>query len=264
MEIVSHKKSFERLHEELIQLVMNVVIDKIGNYKKDHFTLDMFRLRDNVVYRLSSLDWHLQSLCSHHEHYEAKFKKDSYDPNIFYAKTVLFFIFDDFVFNLISLYDYYANLLAYFLLSPNKQTIGWNSLAKTAKGNNNQFSKFKFSKDIWQHNHEWVMKINDFRSKVIHRNVQKGSDKQIISGTQGQDVQFKLLYSIHEKLSKKLNLKSPKHKDVGVDLLLGSIEIAEKSVSWLSQFTETIRTKETNNRTHFIKENKTEKDPTIQ
>ena len=261
MEIVSYKKAFEIFHNELIELVMNVAIDKTGKYKKDHFTIDMFRLRDNVLYRLSSLDWHLQSLCDHHEHYETKFKKDSYDPIILYAKSVLFFIFDDFIFNLMSLYDYYANLLAYFLITPNKQSIGWNSLAKTAKGNNNQFSKLKFSKDIWQHNHEWVIKIHDFRSKVIHRNVQKGSDKQIISGTQGQDVQFKLLYSIPEKLAKKLNLKSPKHKDVGVDLLAGSIEIAEKSVSWLSQFTESIRAEETTNKTHFMKENKTEKSP---
>jgi len=112
---------------------MNVIIDKTGNYDKDPFTIDMYRLRDNVLYRSSSLVWHLNTLHKHHEAYENQFKKNPSDPNIYHSKSALFFIFDDLIFNLMSLYDYYANLLAYFILGPNKQTIGWNSLAKSAK-----------------------------------------------------------------------------------------------------------------------------------
>lgn len=241
----------EKLHHEIIKLSMNVVIDKTGNYNEDHFTADIYRLQDNILYRLSSLNWHINSLLKHHKAFETIFKKNPGDPIIYDFHNASCFMFDDLVFNLMALYDYYANYIAYFLLSSNKQTIGWNSLANGARKQDNKFYKYEFAKILCDHNHNWVERINDFRSKVIHRNIQKGKEKSVISWSKGQILEFRLLYSIPKKLAKKLCLESPIHEGLGVDLHLGSIEIVEKSIEWISSFSETIRQNNTTNSVIF-------------
>ena len=62
----------EQLHKEILRLTMNVVIDTTGNYDEDHFTSDIYRLRDNILYRLSSLNWHINTLLKHHKAFEKK------------------------------------------------------------------------------------------------------------------------------------------------------------------------------------------------
>lgn len=237
----------EEFSQQVIGLVINVVVDKTGNLDLDHFTKESYHLRDSILYRLSSLGWHIYTLCNNHVKYEKQFKSDPGNHNINNAKHALCFIFDDLIFNLISLHDYFANLVAFTLIGEDKKHIKWNRLVNTAWGKQNSFSKLDIAKDITDHEKNWVSKIQDFRAEIIHYNLNTGKDKRVVSWSKGQDVQYKLLYSIPEKLAKKLNLNSIAHEDVGIDLQHGSIEIADRSVKWLSGLAEKLRLQHTKN-----------------
>ena len=246
--IENYGSTAEQLHAEVIGMVLNIVVDKAGNIATEtEFTKNIYLLRDSVLYRLSSLGWHLHSLCKQHAHFERLFKANPKDPNIIYAKNVQSFAFDDFVFNLVSLYDYFANLIAFFLISENKKRTGWDGLAKAAMHYGNKFSSLPIAADIARHENEWVKRIRNFRAEVIHYNLSVGKGRRNISWKQGGNIKFELIYSVPEKLTKKLKLQSPVHENVGVDLQFGTLEIAERSARWLADITATIRKNHTSN-----------------
>lgn len=248
-----YRSTSEELNIQVIELALNVVVDKVGNLASETpFTKGIDQLRKSVLYRLSSLGWHLHNLCRQHDQFEQAFRAHQQDSIIMSGKNIQFFIFDDFIFNLISLYDYYANLIAYFLIGENKKKIGWQSLAKAARDKKNRFSTLSVAGDIAAHENDWVRRIRDFRAELIHYNLSMGNDLQRISMRPGEDVKFELLYSVPEKLAKKLDLKAPVHEGVGIDLQLGAIEIGESSINWLSSLTGRICSKFTKNRMHRV------------
>lgn len=251
MSIDSYSKIEQEFRNMLIKMVINVVLDKTGHLNSSHFSKEIFRLRDNVIYRLSSLTWHVHKLLSNHAYYESQYQEKPKEFSVDYAKHSTFFVFDDLIFNLISLYDYYANLIAYFLIGQGKQTIGWNSLAKSANGKDNKFSSLPIAKEVWKHDHEWVNSIQDFRSKLIHRNIYMGNDINLRVWRRGQKVRRVLRYSIPERLAKKLKLNSFSYEKIGVDLMLGAIEIADRSISWMLGATEKILSDHTENQVQF-------------
>ncbi|WP_353573265.1 hypothetical protein, partial [Candidatus Albibeggiatoa sp. nov. BB20] len=137
------------------------------------------------------------------------------------------------------------------LIEENKRKIGWDGISKAARDSQNKFSKLSISKLISTHENEWVKRIRDFRAEIIHYNLLTGNDKAQISYNHGE-LKFELLYSVPKKLMKKLKLESLVHKDIGVDLQFGSIEIAERSIVWLTELTSMITTEFTSNEVQLI------------
>lgn len=249
----------------VIGLALNSLVDKVGNIGKEcQYRTDLFLLRDSVLYRLSSLNWHIHNLCKQHSQYEKAFSVDPQNINLHYGNTFQSFLFDDFVFNLISLYDYFANLLGFLLIGENKKRIGWDGFAKSAMDRSNKFSKSIVATEISKHENEWVKRLSAYRAEVIHYNAQEGKGKMHISWKQGEQVEYSLQWAIPEKLAKKLKLTSPSHDDVGIDLQHGSIEIAERSIRWLLDTTNIVTTTYTSNQCQPIKKPNERLQPTAQ
>ena len=241
----------QRFSTEAIGLVLNIIADREGNIAaQTHFTKDVYLLRDSVLYRLSSLGWHIHTICKQHTHIENSFKRDPQGHILIYSNNIQSFSFDDFIFNLISLYDYYSNLLAYIFIGQKKKQIMWNGFSKACMDKNHPVSKLSFSSSVATHENEWVKRLQTFRAEVIHYNLNQGKARQKITWKEGEDVEFKIMFSLPEKLSKKLKLKSPVYENVGIDLQHGVIEIAERSVKWLGEITHSIIMQHTN---HLIK-----------
>jgi len=227
---------------------MNVVVDKEGNLAaKTNYTDELFLLRDSVLYRLSALGWHIHNICKQHEHIENAFKRDPHGHVLIYSNNIQSFSFDDFIFNLISLYDYYANLLAYVFIGQNKKRMGWNSFSRACMDKGHPISKIDFAQIIATHENEWVKRLQEFRAEIIHYNLNQGKSRQQISVKQGEEVKYKVMFSVPEKLSKRLKLESPIHDGVGVDLQHGVIEIATLSIKWFGDLTNSITLKHTQN-----------------
>lgn len=254
----NYGEAAQRLDTEIIGLGLNVLVDKVGNIALETpFQIDLFLLRDSVLYRLSALGWHVYNICKQHSHVEQIFKANPHDPNMIYAKNYQFFAFDDFIFNLVSLYDYYANLVAFILIGGQKKRIGWNGLTKSSMDKKNKFYKLSIAKLIATHENEWVKRISDYRAEIIHYNLIEGNNKLEISWSQGEEVKYNLMYSIPEKLTKKLKLTSPIHEGIGIDLQFGTLEIAEKSVLWLTELTSKITAEFTSNQIKTVQNKKT-------
>lgn len=115
LSIENYGKCTEQLHNELIGFVLNIVTDKEGSISaQTNFTKDIFLLRDNILYRSSAIERHIQNICQQHVYFEQVFKTNPQKYNLIGSHNIQSFSFDDFIFNLLSLYDYYANLLAFF------------------------------------------------------------------------------------------------------------------------------------------------------
>lgn len=248
----------EEFNTAVIGLALNSLVDKVGNIGTEcQYRTDLFLLRDSILYRLSSLGWHIHNLCKQHSQFEKAFRTNPDDNELYYAKTFQSFGFDDLIFNLMSLYDYYANFLGFLLINENKKRIGWGGLAKSAMDKSNQFSLKLIASDIAKHENGWVKRLSAYRAEVIHYNSQEGEGKMHISWRQGEEVEYSLLWSIPEKLVKKLGLNAPCHDGVGIDLQLGSIEIVERSIRWLADLTLEITNTYTSNQCKPIKRKNT-------
>lgn len=238
----------QKFNTEVIGLVLNVIADREGNIAaKTNFTKDVYLLRDSILYRLSSLGWHIHTIRKQHTYIENSFKLDPQGHILIYSNNIQSFSFDDFIFNLISLYDYYANLLSYIFISQNKRQIMWNGFSRACMDKNNPVSKLSFSSSVANHENEWVKRLQTFRAEVIHYNLNQSKARQKITWKEGENVEFKVMFSVPEKLSKKLKLMSPVNEEVGIDLQYGVIEIAERSVKWLGDITCSITMQHTNN-----------------
>lgn len=250
----SYGGAAQEFNTAVIGLALNSLVDKVGNIGKEcQYRTDLFLLRDSVLYRLSSLGWHIHNLCKQHSQYEKAFSINPGDNNLHYANTFQSFLFDDFVFNLISLYDYYANLLGFLLIGENKRRIGWDGLAKSAMDRSNKFSGNIIANNVAKHENEWVKRLSAYRAEVIHYNIQESKGTMHISWKQGEQVKYSLQWAIPDKLAKKLGLSAPSHDGVGVDLQIGAMEIAERSIRWLSESTNTITKEYTSNQCQPIK-----------
>lgn len=119
--------------------------------------------------------------------------------------------------------------------------MGWPSLIRAAMDSSNKFSETSIASELCTHDHNWVKKLQDFRAELIHYNLNMGKGRLEINWKNEEEVKYDIKFSIPEKLSKKLNLLSPAHDHIGIDLQLGSLEIAENSVKWMGSMTETIR-----------------------
>jgi len=238
----------QHFNTEVIGLAMNIIVDREGNLAaKTNLTDEIFLLRDSVLYRLSALGWHIHTICKQHEQIENAFKKDPQGHILIYSNNIQSFSFDDFIFNLVSLYDYYANLLAYVFIGQNKKKMGWNSFSRACMDKSNPISKIDFAPIIAAHENEWVKRLQEFRAEIIHYNLNQGKSRQQISVRQGEEAKFKVMFSVPEKLAKRLKLESPIHDGVGVDLQHGVIEIASRSIKWLGELTKTITLQHTQN-----------------
>lgn len=91
---------------------MNIKKDKEGLFKKHtQFSNRLYELGSSIQYRLVSVDWPLWNICREHAFMEHNLLKNRIVNNQEHRKDYGYYLFDDFIFNLISLYDYFGSYL---------------------------------------------------------------------------------------------------------------------------------------------------------
>jgi hypothetical protein len=236
------------LNSEVIGLALNLIVDRVGGIgQDDNVTKATYLLRDSVLYRLSSLGHHLHRVCSAHVHNEDRLRQNIEQADLRLAHLALSFASDDLLFNLLSLYDYWANLVAYAYLGPQKKKIGWRGLAKASMDNKNVFSSSAIAPLVGQHHRSLALKLQDIRAEIIHYEHSEGKSRYEIHAEAGASATYALKTALPHSLSKKLQLTSVQHEGLGVDLPLGLIEISTRAVSWLADATKVGRESGTRN-----------------
>ena len=229
----------DELFNLVIRLTVNVKTDREGMFTdRTQFSERLYELSGSIQYRLSSVSWHLRTLCQQHVSFERQYRNDPANENATYFGQYLYFLFDDFIFNLISLYDYFGSYFNLAFINENKPGLMWGRMAKAARDKNNAFSHCTLGKSVSDHNRKWVQKLENFRAEIIHYNIKTGGDKKKISWKQRENVKFQLMYSIPDDVVKILNLEKCKKNDIGVDLQFGAIEIGRRSIESLRCLTD--------------------------
>lgn len=142
---------------------------------------EIYKLRDEVSYRLFSAKFHIELLLRHHSfvkfQLEERFKKE---PDFFsrqylgpnplfehYQKQVSA-IFDSTIFHMTSSFDYIATLCNYICGQNKQEKYKWTKLSKAVRDENNSFSKTKIVSTIDSVDREFAGKLYNHRSYVIH------------------------------------------------------------------------------------------------
>jgi hypothetical protein len=147
-----------------------------GNHK-------IFELQENVTYRLFSSLFHYQLLLRQHYFIEQRIKEriksepERYTtlilpkkhPDFEYAEKEVSAIFDSIVFHLASIFDYLSILINFICVTDKDQTPQWISISKSARDHKNNLSKREIASTIEYLNKEFVIKLYDYRSELIHK-----------------------------------------------------------------------------------------------
>jgi hypothetical protein len=147
-----------------------------GNHK-------IFELQENVIYRLFSSLFHFQLLLRQHQFVEQRIEDriknnpERYTTLIFpkkhpdfeYAEKEVSAIFDSIVFHLASIFDYISILINFICVKEKDQTPQWTGISKSARDPNNKLSKKEIASVIDKLNREFVIRLYDYRSDLIHR-----------------------------------------------------------------------------------------------
>ncbi|MBX9718194.1 MAG: hypothetical protein K2X36_05050 [Microbacteriaceae bacterium] len=133
----------------------------------------MFRLRDNLIHRGWSLEWHYQILRDSQVHLEQLLQERRSElaaaPNHYLTERLkLFFLLDDVIFNALSHLDYFASFVQFIISRGQEDEKKWNSLAKTSRDSKNSISRLPVIQEIGRRHRAWIHQLQDFRGRVIH------------------------------------------------------------------------------------------------
>jgi hypothetical protein len=163
-------------------------------------------------------------------------------------------LFDNIVFNAVSLFDYLLILVNFVCTNQKDKRIDWISLRKLALDKNNSFSKSIIADSIIQVNRELLERLYDYRSFVIHRSSDHGSRNFPISYGAGCQIARNMYYSSRKFVTSFSELREL-NKDFSISLMYGSFWLVNKCLECVSRILLILK--------RFMEENKLVVKPTI-
>lgn len=142
---------------------------------------NIFWQKNNIYYKLLSIRFQYKIFLEQLYHAEKQlleiFKSDpnSFDgfmqgnPYFEKVEAELASIFDNIIFNAVSIFDYLSHDICYICKANKQKTDYWSKLAKYANGKNNEIANLQIAPLICLVNSEFVGKLYDYRSRLIHR-----------------------------------------------------------------------------------------------
>lgn len=208
------------------------------SYSREHGggldQMRVFALRDSVDYRGGAVVWHLKVLASHYYELGQKLQQtwpESFgDPiRIRQERVGLSYLLDDLVFNLMSLYDYFAKFLSLVCLGENgKSYPKWKSLVGVAKGKDGRLSKMSIASVLAEIDRDWVGALWTYRSTTIHNQMSPaGASHELDLDALPEGA--RLVATIPDSLVGKMRFLQPLQRDGKVDLVEGAAAMVQKA-----------------------------------
>lgn len=144
---------------------------------------------------------------------------------VIFARKHQYYIFDDIIFNILSMFDYLASMIGYMFQG---KYLKWNNLASSASDDANEIGKSSFAQLIVKEHKRWVHALMGYRSDLIHR--------QPVLGNAGVDLMFEkkdglsslLTLYLPDKVLKLVNSISAVNSEK-LDIIDGSIILAQEA-----------------------------------
>jgi hypothetical protein len=157
-------------------------INKITGELKNEMLENLIR---SIMHRYYGIHYHLELLVDEHEASIRLLNKNPRNVSQFHsAPSVLqsttmdqFSLFDSLIFHTLSLFDYNSSLIEYICGGKKEPKKKWTSICKASRDKkNNTFSQLKIASLILEINNEWLDKLYNYRSQVIHYKSETGGN----------------------------------------------------------------------------------------
>ena len=128
-------------------------------------------LRDSLTYRVGAVRYHLHLLQDQLEFVHRKSNSEltkMWHDHMFMEnmRTVLTYLADDLLFNVISMFDYLGNVVGY--LHAGERALKWNGVVRAARDKNHAISSTAAGNAAKTCDGEWVGRLHKVRSEIIH------------------------------------------------------------------------------------------------
>lgn len=136
------------------------------------------QVRESLFYRIKAIVYHVNILINQRKSINDEivehFKNGDANP-ISIERLIIhqYYLFDDIIFNLLSMFDYISAMLGFMF---DNRYYKWNSLVRSARNNSTTIGKENFSKEIVKLHSTWVDTLLDYRSDLIHKSPKFGED----------------------------------------------------------------------------------------
>ncbi len=185
---------------------------------------EIHKRKNALIYRWSAVWWHV----SHTDEVIASVQLQAQNPEhrgnlmpIFIGFKDHHFLFDDAVFNLVSMFDYLAGLIGLVLTGNLQKWHKWNSLVKTLR--TNDYGRPEASQFLISTHQDWVDKLSSYRAGVFHEKTDLSKGEFFEDWVAGE---VQVRYFVPEGAMRTIPSFKGKEK---VDLVEGLSEIVEKS-----------------------------------
>ena len=195
--------------------------------KTDH---PINKIRFNVAYRADSVVWHIELLINQRKviasNMEKTFPECLKNPmDVIWSRKHQFYIFDDIIFNILSVFDYLACMIGVMFRG---RYLRWNNLVRSASDKNNDIGKYSFASSIVEIHENWVDSLMGFRSDLIHQQSHFGDAKVDISFEKKEGLNRLLSLAPPDKINKIVKTISPNISADKLDIIDCSILLAKE------------------------------------
>ncbi|HEY8660786.1 MAG TPA: hypothetical protein VIL78_17250 [Hanamia sp.] len=222
--IVDRQKDYEQVIKimQWLELGMRAISIMYDEYSSDKNSKEnIFRLKDNIAYRLISAE-HMYRLLLIEVGQAEQFLRDKEygrnniqflagsNPYMTVVEPKISAVFDSVVFNLVSVFDYISHIICYICKTQKSETFYWTKLAKAVRNKNSDLGKSDTGPVVDQMDRDFVGKLYNYRSTLIHNhrekhpfsidhNLAKGTFnvKILMTGVEMKD--FKFIYKDHDE-----------------------------------------------------------------
>jgi len=164
---------FNEFERKLFDNALQLALNKYGQNLMFPHSKDCVIRRDYIIHRLGAASQQMFFLQQLAENHAKRYKNSSGDKGeklklTFNAINQLSYCFDNLIFNLASLSDYFGNYLGLYLYGPNFQNLHWNGFVKKTR---EIYSGHDFLALVSEEHKEWFNHLHNYRGDIIHRKV---------------------------------------------------------------------------------------------
>jgi len=191
-------------------------------------------LRDSMLYRGQAVGFHVDLL-------QWQFRQITHEANtkralvrkdrsfLYNCRRFLTYLMDDVLFNAISMLDYSGNLVGVILGKPSDRNLKWNGFVRAARDRKNPLSLTRVGQVMVAADTEWVGKLNDIRSRIIHEHVILGDGVHNMTMREDRIVST-LFFDMPPPVVSHLRFLKASAADGKVDIVAGGEQIAVRAL----------------------------------
>jgi len=162
---------FNEFERKLFDNNSQLALNKYGRNLMFPHSRDCAIRRDYIQHRLGAAFQQMSFLRKIAESHAKRYENSLDDKGEKLNSTVsainqLSYCFDNLIFNLASLSDYFGNYLGLYLYGPNFQTIHWNGFVKKSR---KLYAGNDFLALVSKEHKEWFNRLHNYRGDIIHR-----------------------------------------------------------------------------------------------